>query len=326
MSEIEPSQIPIQPAIDRAIEIYITERKEKVPGFVQTNFSIAGAFRLNRKALGTDLLKAPANLLWAVPYAGLSAAAALSKWARYAKISELVRKLPAGFDTRVQKEVRWLIYTELLEIPFEQKGRKYSHDALLAQIINQKEIADLFTPELAEIHAKSRDPKFREVLEDNLLQYARTRNAAAELAGGLLNLSAGAAAFGKMTPGALTVASSVAGVIAQQVAVSNFILGPTLGSLYYGAFPASASMGLLVATTGSIMATLGILTSFAGIISDPVQAKLGLHQKRLLKLIDCLEKELKGLGDSRYKIREHYISRVFDLLDMLRTAARTVAI
>jgi hypothetical protein len=121
-------------------------------------------------------------------------------------MSELVRKLPAGFDTRVQKEVKWLIYTELLEIPFERKKRKSSHDALLVQIINQRQISDLFTPELAKIHAK-----------------------------------------------------------------------------------------------------------------------LGLHRKRLLKLIDCLEKELKGQGDSRYKIREHYISRVFDLLDMLRTAARTVA-
>jgi hypothetical protein len=325
MSEIKQSQIPIQPAVDRAIEIYIADRKEKVPGFVQTHFSIAGAFRLNRKALGTDLLKAPANLLWAVPYAGLSLSSALLKRVGYAKMSELVRKLPAGFDTRVQKEVKWLIYTELLEIPFEQKERKSSHDALLAQIINQQEISDLFTPELEEIHAKSRDPKFRCALEDNLLQYARTRNAAAELAGGLLNLSAGAAAFGKMTPGAMTVASSVAGIIAQQVAVSNFILGPTLGSLYYSVFPASASAGLLIAITSSIMATLGILTSFAGIISDPVQAKLGLHQKRLLKLTDCLEKELKGQGDSRYKIRERYISRVFDLLDMLRTAARTVA-
>jgi hypothetical protein len=161
MDRIEQAQKTIKPAIDRAIEKYIADRKEKVPRFVQTHFSFAGALRLNRKAFGTDLLKAPANLFWAVPYAALSLSAALSKRAGCAKMSALVRKLPSGFETRVQKEVKWLIYTELLEIPFEQKARKSNHDALLAQIIKQRAIADLLTPELAKIHAKSQDPKFR---------------------------------------------------------------------------------------------------------------------------------------------------------------------
>jgi hypothetical protein len=263
-------------------------------------------------------------VLWSVPYPGLNLSAALLKRLGYAKMAELLAKLPVGLDTRVQKEIKWLIYTELLEIPFEQEGNKSTRDALLAEIINQQEISDLFSNELSKIYTGSKNPRFRPALESNLLQYARTRTAAAELAGNLLSLSAGAAMFGKMTPGAMTVGSSVAGAIAQQVAISNSILGPALDSLYYSIFPASASLGLLVATTGSIVATLAILASFAGIISDPVQAKLGLHQKRLLKLIDCLDKELQGRGDSQFKIREHYVSRVFDLLDMLRTAARTV--
>jgi hypothetical protein len=324
MPETERSEIALQPAIDRAIEIYIATRKEKVPAFVHTHFSIAGAFKLNRKALGTDLIKTPINMLWSVPYTGLTLSAALLKRGGYGKMAEFVGRLPVGFDTRVQKEIKWLIYADLLEIPFEQEGRQSTRDALLAEIINQREISDLFSNELSKIYTRSKNPRFRPALENNLLQYARTRTAAAELAGNLLSLSAGAAMFGKVTPGAMTVGSSLAGAIAQQLAISNSILGTTLGSLYYSIFPASASLGLLVATTGSIVAALAILASFAGIISDPLQAKLGLHQKRLLKLIDCLDKELKGLSDSRFKIREHYISRVFDLLDMLRTAARTV--
>jgi hypothetical protein len=324
MPDIERPETSIQPAVDRAIEVYIAARKEKVPGFVRTHFSMAGAFKLNRKALGTDLIKTPINVLWSVPYTGLALSAAALKRIGYGKMAELVGKMPVALDTRVQKEIKWLIYTELLEIPFEQEKRKSAKDALFEEIINQQEICDLFRSELSKIYTKSRNPRFRPALEKNLLQYARTRTAAAELAGNLLSLSAGAAMFGKLTPGVMTVGSSVAGAIAQQVAVSNFILGPTLGSLYYSIFPASASMGLLVATTGSIVAALTILTSFAGIIADPVQAKLGLHQKRLLKLIDCLDKELRGRGGSQFKIREHYIARVFDLLDMLRTAARTV--
>jgi hypothetical protein len=43
---------------------------------MQSHFSIAVAFGLNRKALGIDLLKAPVNLFWTVPYAGSSLSAA----------------------------------------------------------------------------------------------------------------------------------------------------------------------------------------------------------------------------------------------------------
>jgi len=67
-----------------------------------------------------------------------------------------------------------------------------------------------------------------------------------------------------------------------------------------------------------------ILTSFSGIITDPIQYKLGLHQKRLNKLIDSLDKELRGLGDSGLHFKEQYIARVFDLLDLFRAAAKTI--
>lgn len=324
MSVTERSDVSVQPAINRAIESYIAARKARVPDFVRAHFGFPGAFELNRKALGTDIIKTPLNVLWSIPYTGLTLSSALLKRMGYRKMTDFVSKLPVGLDTRVHNEIKWLIYTGLLELPYEQDGRKSTRDALLEEIINQPEISALFSNHLSEIYSKSKNPGFRPALENNLLQYTRTRTAAAELAGNLLSLSAGATVFGAVTPGAMTVGSSLAGVIAQQMAVSNFILGPTLGSLYYSIFPASASIGLLVAATGSIVATLAILTSFAGIITDPLQAKLGLHQKRLLKLIDCLDRELRGRGDSRLRIRDHYVARVLDLLDMLRAAARTV--
>jgi hypothetical protein len=130
--------------------------------------------------------------------------------------------------------------------------------------------------------------------------------------------------FHQMTPGAITAGGALASALAQQVAVSNFVLGSSLGSIYYSAFPATASMGLVIASTGSILAALAILTSFSGIITDPIQYKLGLHQKRLNKLIHCLEKELRGLGDSKFKIKDQYVARIFDLLDLLKKAAGTL--
>ena len=73
------------------------------------------------------------------------------------------------------------------------------------------------------------------------------------------------------------------------------------------------------------MAALAILTSFSGIITDPIQYKLGFHQKRLNKLIDCLEKELMGVSSSKLKLRDMYVVRIFDLLDLLKKAARTIS-
>jgi len=51
-----------------------------------------------------------------------------------------------------------------------------------------------------------------------------------------------------------------------------------------------------------------------------VQRQLGLHQRRLHRLIDSLDKELTGRGDSRFTVRDHYVARVLDLLDILRAA------
>lgn len=319
MNDNNDSQI----AIERAISGYIQARQEKVSEFAKKYFSFRGALRLNRKAFGADIFKGPLNVLWSVPYIGLKASSALSRKVGFEKIPSLIERVPAGLETRVQKEINWLIFTELLEIPYDQGNRKSNKDALLEEILNQPEISSLFSNELSTIYSKSKDPKFRPALERNLMEYSRSRTAAADLAGALISLSAGATMFGKMTPGAMTVGGSIATAIAQHTAISHFVLGSTLGSLYYSIFPATASMGLVVASTGTFMALLAILTSFSGIIADPIQYKLGMHQKRLKKLIECLDKELRGSGDSGLKIRDQYIARVFDLLDLFKKAART---
>ena len=309
-------------AVNRAIEAYIQSRKEKVPDFSRKFFSGKGAFRLNKKAFGSDLYKAPINILWALPYFGAKASSALLKKLNLQKIPHHLESLPTGFETRVQKEINWYVFSELLELPFVQGERKSMKDALLTEIFNQPEISSLFISELSDIRSKSNNPKFRTALEENLIEYSKSRTAAADLAGNIMTISAGVTMFQKVTPGAVTAGSAVASALAQQMAVSNFILGPTLGSLYYTIFPVSASIGLVIASTGSMIAALAVLTSFSGILTDPIQHKLGIHQKRLLKFIDSLERALKGDVDSRFNIRAQYIARVFDLLDLLKKATR----
>ncbi len=312
----------ILPAFDEAVTNYIRSRRERVPEFVNHYFSFRGALRLNQKAFGTDLYKVPLNVAWSIPYFGLRASASVLRKIKLDKISNRIDTIPPGFETRVQKEIKWLIFTELLELPYSRPGRTSFKDALLIEILDQPHISSLLANEFSIIHTHAKKPGYREFLEKNLAEYASSRTAAADLAGSIISLSAGVAAFGKMTPGALTAGSPLAAAIAHEAAVSNFILGPTLGGIYYTLFPAAASTGLVAVSTGAVVLGLAVLTSFSGIITDPVQSMLGIHQRRLYKLIDCLERQLKGKGKSQLKLRDQYFARVFDLFDLLKRAAQ----
>lgn len=318
-----PNADDIDTAVAEAEDRYLAERRARVKPFTQRHFSFRGALRLNRRALGKDLLCTPANVFWTVPYLTARGGATLGRKAGLEKLPALLERLPPGLKTDVEREVERLIYCELLELPFEQDEHRCTKDALFEAILAHPRVVQLLVPELLKLNELARQDAFRENLERHLRTYTASRTAAADLTGSLLNLAAGAAAFQKFTPGAIGMGSTAATALAQHLAVSNFALGSTLGSLYYSMFPATASMGLLAGTIGGLLVTLGVLTALTGVITDPVQQALGLHERRLLKLIDALEGELKGEARG-LQIHDAYVARVFDLWDLLQTATRAL--
>ena len=52
------------------------------------------------------------------------------------------------------------------------------------------------------------------------------------------------------------------------------------------------------------------------------QRRLGLHQRRLNKMLDALERQFRGDEQARYIVRDHYVTRLVDLMDVLRAAYR----
>ncbi len=310
-------------AVTAGTEDYIQARKAKVPAFVAEHFSFKGALKLHRKALGKDLYRAPLNIFWLVPLTVVKVCSLILNKAGAGKIARRLETLPSGFQTDVQQEINWLIYTELLELPYQQDSRTSTKDALLTAILQDSELASIIDEYLTKIHNKTTASDFRRTLEKNLQEYGNSRTAAAELAGNIITLSSSYAAFHKAMPGAITSGSATAVVIAEKIAIAKFWLGPTLGAWYYGLFPIAASTGLVIAATGALMAGLALITTFTGIITDPLQAKLGLHQKRLYKFINALGDEMSGDTQAQYKIKEQYIARVFDILDLLITAVRS---
>jgi hypothetical protein len=159
-------------------------------------------------------------------------------------------------------------------------------------------------------------------LARSLAEYGVARGAAAEITGAAMSLGAGAVTVGKLTPGAVSFAPVLAAMVAQQAAISSFPLGAALGSLWYGLFPIAPAPLVTVGLSVGLLAFGSVIAAFAGIIADPVQRRLGLHQRRLRRMIDALERQALDPAAPDYTARDRYLARLLDSLDLITAAWR----
>lgn len=309
----------ITTAVETGARQYFQSRREQVPEFVRKAYSTKGALRISRKAFGWDLLRAPLNLFWAVPYLLIHLIALLFHKIGIYSIARLLRQVSPGIQTEVQKEIAWLVRTELFELPYEQSDRASNKDSLLETILSQESLSDLMKSHLTKINKAVQFSDFERSLKSELNTYGGTRVAAADLTCSLLNISAGAIFLKKLTPGAITTGSAVATTIAHESAVSSFFLGETLGSAYYYVFPVEPSLELIFGTTTGILVVMGILSAFSGAIADPFQRLTGSHQRRLHKIINSLERNFNITNSSGFHPKDHYMARIFDVFDFVKT-------
>jgi hypothetical protein len=121
----------------------------------------------------------------------------------------------------------------------------------------------------------------------------------------------------------MTLGPALAAALAHQTAIASFPLGASLGDVWYGLFPAAVSPVLITGVTGGLLAVSSIAAAFAGIVSDPIQRRLGLHHRRLLRLIDALERQWQGEHEaSGFTARDPYVARLLALFDLLGSAYR----
>ena len=119
---------------------YFASRRKIVDEFVDRHFSFTGSLSMHRKAIGWDMLKAPANIALAVPQLAAKLAASGAKAAGADRVSKYVGSRKLVFDTEVGKEIEWLVITELLELPFRQGDRVSHRDALADTILSAPEL------------------------------------------------------------------------------------------------------------------------------------------------------------------------------------------
>jgi hypothetical protein len=311
--------------VDDGVRRYFEERRKRIQPFVDRNFSLRGSLSLHRAAVGWDIAKAPLNLAMAAPQVGLLVASHAARKLGAPRLAAELGSKRLTVHTAVGQELAWRLHADLLELPYAASGRATRKDALAETILADPRVAAALTPALEALGKTGDDPELRARLEEAMTEYGRTRAAATEITTALLSLSAGALALRKLTPGALTLGPSLAAAIVQRAAILSFPMGGALGSMWYTLFPIAPSAVLVAGLTGTLFAASTVASAFAGVIADPVQRKLGLHQLRLRRMLDALERQMKNPAAPGFVVHDHYVARLLDLFDVAGALVRVVA-
>lgn len=304
---------PWQPA-DSELKV----RRDSVDAFVHGHFTWPGTLHLHSAALGLDILRAPVNVV-------LSPILVLARIAAWA-----CRKL------RISRVADWLLARRLL-LRTSVSARVES--AILIELLNVPLPPDTALPNRASLsRAILSAPRFREVIRScgtvaeaqatadriigALADYTATRSSIAEFTTGIVTLVVGAIVFQAVTPGMISMAPGLAEAVLYDNAVADFPLGAPLGGLWYGVFPVGPSPGLIAMTVMGLMMLGAVIAAFAGIFADPLQVRLGIHQRRLMRLFETLDAEIGGTRDKPFAAQEHLLPRTFDLWDAVLSLLR----
>ncbi|MEE2860022.1 MAG: DUF6635 family protein [Pseudomonadota bacterium] len=252
--------------------------------FAARRYGLSGTLDLHRHALGLDLLRAPLNVMLS-PVALLMQ---LSGW--------LLSRLGAG------RAGAWL------------RTRR----VFLRSDVSTRIEADLHAL-LSELQGQGLGPDAPpDRIADAIRRHAETRNAVAEITTSLIVLGVGIMLFHRPTPGVISLAGPMAQMRAHGAAVRDFALGDTLGRAWYWAFPVELSP-LTVVATGVALAVAGsLVTTFAGLIADPVQLWTGIHRRRLSRMLAQLDAGADTVAP------EHLLARAGDLVDTLSVLWRSL--
>ena len=173
---------------------------------------------------------------------------------------------------------------------------------------------------LAEAHGRQTPGDFAATFRARLIEdYTSVRSAVSEITTTLLVLTLGAILFGAATPGLVSLAAKVSDVIAHGRAVADFPLGRWAGGYWYAVFPPQIPLWTVIGIGVALAMVASLVTTFAGILADPVQAALGIHRRRLMRLLaslDAAEDARPGLAG------EHLLARMGDLADAATSLAR----
>jgi hypothetical protein len=217
--------------------------------FVARHFGTRGAFRLHRNAIGWDLLRAPANV-------ALAPVVLLMRLVSVVAYRAGLRRMAQALDAS--------------RFQFRSDVGAAVAKALLEEVVFRR-------------------PSYEGALSDDQLHlvrdYTSVRSAVSEISTMIAVIIIGLVAFHVVTPGALSLAPVIAERTAHAREIAEFPFGSFLGGAWYGMFPGERPVWHTVAVGAGLVLVFSVVTTFIGVIADPVQAYLGIHRRRLLRLL-----------------------------------------
>ncbi|MDS9469082.1 DUF6635 family protein [Paracoccus sp. MBLB3053] len=263
----------------------MTLREREVKRFVRRRYGLRGTFDLHRAAIGYDLLRAPLNVTLAPIFLLIRLTSVLLRWigARRASVWLGSRRIFLTSDLARQL------------------------DADLNGLMRHLEVIG------AAPHATDA------AVQRAIANHTETRNAVAEITTSILVLLAGLFLFERATPGVISLAAPIAEFQVRSEAIGNFVLGDWMGRQWYRMFPAEIPTGRLILTGIALSIAASIVTTFAGLIADPIQLMLGTHRRRLMRMLGRLDRHDGGGLEP-----EHVLARIGDLGDLASTLWRAL--
>ncbi|MEW8563542.1 MAG: DUF6635 family protein, partial [Candidatus Thiodiazotropha sp.] len=268
---------------------YFEACRQRIPNFVNRHYSLRGAIDLNSKALGSDILVAPFNFLMGFPNFLLRLLALVIELFGGHRAARRMLTFHLGLPTRVQQELAHRLRRDFLVLCRHPNAA----DQGLQQLV-------------------------RKAAEEPMQIYLQTRNVAADVTAGTLAAILGLTLLSQFTPGSISAGTVIAHLVAKQQAASDFILGETLGRLYYTLFPVSPSLGIIATTIVLVMVTIALVAAFSGMVHDPVQRVTGIHQRRLNRLLDAIESNTAQSITRGYRPKDTFVGRIYDFIDWIK--------
>src|SRR5215831_2433110 len=217
-----PEQDLARAIVRDAARSYVESRRGRIDAFIDRHFTLAGSIALHRRALGWDLLRAPANLFLAGPALAVKLTALAARRLGMARPAAWLAGRRLLLETEIAREIERLVATEFLEVPCRRRDRGSPCDALAETILADERAAGLL------VAPAGAAPDFRRRLAAAVETYLGSRTATAEITTGFVAAGLGAVVLKQATPGLVTLSSAVAAMIAQQTAIAAFPLGAGL--------------------------------------------------------------------------------------------------
>lgn len=285
-SSSRPAEFPDRfQAFKKVLDRYMADRLQKVESLLHSRLGLEESFQIQKKSLWLDLILNTINALWAIPYLVIRKLMEVADKLGWEQGRLIFLKVPPSFPTGFQKQVETMIATEIFSLSptagnTVSLSREWGIDPALEATLTPEEKRKLFIGSEA-------------LIRQAIVEFCQKQNSITDLisSGGMVIIAQ--MAFGDRSLDLFGIGRRIASLWAKSEAESKFIFGRSLGKAFYSiAPPPPPTTGQVFLTTLVVLLALSLLSTAVGILSHPLQKKMGLRQKQMDNLVNVIGERL----------------------------------